>query len=314
MSCNFPLKGFWTGGYTESGAKELIISKQSNDLLSVQSAAKLGFNIHPGAPLVESFGQAFLSDPVRIPCGHCFGCKMDIAKVWTTRIVLEMQSHRYNYFVTLTYDDEHLPEKVSKDEFQRFMKRFRKRFRHDCVRFFGCGEYGSETKRPHYHLILMLDYPLDLSPIGVNVFHSSELCDAWKLGLHSVSVAESACAAYVAGYVVKKQRDPDAAYQPFILMSRRPGLGRAYFDSHDLLSTLKVYGNFGSKKSFAPLPRYFKNLLGDEYKALSELNKLASIRQSDLNSCLAGTASPDAKGFFFDDLIRASLEAERRKI
>ena len=314
MSCNFPLKGFWTGGYTESGANELIISKQPNDLLSLQDVAKMGYTVHPGAPLVEIGGQAFLSDPVRIPCGHCFGCKMDIAKTWTTRLVLEMQGHKYNYFVTLTYDDEHCPDRVSKVEFQKFMKRFRKRYGHSSVRFFACGEYGSETKRPHYHAILMLDYPLDLSAIGVNVFHSAEIADTWKLGLHSVSFAEPACAAYVAGYVVKKQRNPDADLQPFILMSRRPGLGREYFDSHDLLSTLKVYGNFGSKSSSAPLPRYFKTLLGDEYKALASLNKLAAIRQDDLNSSIAGTASPDAKGFYFDDLIKASLEAERKKL
>ena len=56
MSCNFPLKGFWTGGYTESGANELIISKQPNDLLSLQAVAKMGYTVHPGAPLVEIDG------------------------------------------------------------------------------------------------------------------------------------------------------------------------------------------------------------------------------------------------------------------
>lgn len=315
MSCNFPLKGFYTGNLTEKGAQELIISRQGTDLLSVADAAKMGYSVSPSAPLVDINGVAFLSDPVDIPCGNCFGCKMDFAKNWTTRAVLEMQDHKYNYFVTLTFDDEHRPDAISKRDLQLFFKRLRRSG--VDFRYFACGEYGETTNRPHYHMILFMDSPLHLDPIGINAFHSEEISDAWSFGLHSVSFAEPGCVAYVAGYVVKKQKDPRIypdGEAPFILMSRRPGLGRHYFDDHDLLSTCKVYGSFGGKVTSRALPRYFKNLLGDEYKALSSLHKIAAVRQSDLNSCVAGTALPDAKGFYFDDLIKASLQDERKKL
>lgn len=315
MSCNFPLKGFYTGNTTEKGAAELIISRQSTDLLSVADAAKMGYRVSPAAPLVDVNGVAFISDPVDIPCGHCFGCKMDFAKNWTTRAVLEMQDHKYNYFLTLTFDDEHCPDAISKRDLQLFFKRLRRAG--VDFRYFACGEYGENTNRPHYHALLFMDSPLHLSLIGINVFHSPEISKAWPFGLHSISFSEPGCCAYVAGYVIKKQRDPRVYPEesaPFILMSRRPGLGRHYFDSHDLISSLKVYGSFGKKTSSRALPRYFKNLLGDEYKALEALNKEAAHRTKQLNKCVAGESSPESVGFYFDDLIKESQKEERKKI
>lgn len=315
MSCNFPLKGFFTGNFTEKGAQELIISRQNTDLLSVADAVKLGYKIGPAAPLLDVNGVPFLSDPVDIPCGKCLGCKMDFAKNWTTRAVLEMQDHKFNYFLTLTFDDSNCPPAISKRDLQLFFKRLRRQG--VDFRYFACGEYGERHGRPHYHAILFMDKPLHLSPIGINVFHSPEIAKAWSFGLHSLSFSQSACCAYVAGYVLKKQKDPRIYPEesaPFILMSRRPGLGRNYFESHDLLSSLKVYGSFGKKSSSRALPRYFKSLLGDEYKALKALNEEASDRTRQLNKCVSGETSPDAIGFYFDDLIRESLKDERKKL
>ena len=50
--------------------------------------------------------------------------------------------HMFNSFVTLTYDDDHLPEynSLNYKHFQDFMKRLRKS--HNGVRFYMCGEYG----------------------------------------------------------------------------------------------------------------------------------------------------------------------------
>ena len=83
--------------------------------------------------------------------------------------MLELQYHDSAYFVTLTYDDFHIPKAyypdpetgevhtsytLCKRDFQLWMKRLRKKFSDDKIRFFACGEYGGQTKRPHYHAIV----------------------------------------------------------------------------------------------------------------------------------------------------------------
>lgn len=83
--------------------------------------------------------------------------------------MLELQYHDSSYFVTLTYDDLHVPKSyypdpetgeahtsftLCKRDFQLWMKRLRKKFSDDKIRFFACGEYGGQTKRPHYHVIV----------------------------------------------------------------------------------------------------------------------------------------------------------------
>ena len=74
--------------------------------------------------------------------------------------------HEENAFITLTYDDEHLPElgSLKFSDFQKFIRRFRKKLaREDMkahgvvyrrLRFYHCGEYGDKEGRPHFHAIL----------------------------------------------------------------------------------------------------------------------------------------------------------------
>lgn len=121
----------------------------------------------------------------------------------------EAQLHEENCFLTLTYDDEHLPEDGSLDlrHFQLFMKRFRKRCG-EGIRFFHCGEYGSKHRRPHYHAIIfgydfkdkkffkmVNDYPL---------YTSVFLDSIWELGYSTIGDVTFQSAAYVARYVTKK--------------------------------------------------------------------------------------------------------------
>lgn len=46
----------------------------------------------------------------RIPCGKCIGCRLDYSKNWATRCVLEASQWEHNWFITLTYDEDHLPK------------------------------------------------------------------------------------------------------------------------------------------------------------------------------------------------------------
>ena len=74
--------------------------------------------------------------------------------------------HMFNSFVTLTYDDDHLPEynSLNYKHFQDFMKRLRKS--HNGVRFYMCGEYGEDFSRPHYHALLFNCFFPDRSFFG----------------------------------------------------------------------------------------------------------------------------------------------------
>lgn len=138
---------------------------------------------------------------------------MKRAKQWQIRLVHEAELYPdKTFFVTLTYDPWHLPVNkygetfISKRHAQLFLKRFRYHLGKP-VRYFLCGEYGEDTHRPHYHLILFCELD-DLIPFAFNRFHSEVISKAWPFGLHEVSPAEKNSMAYVAGYVEKKQRDP----------------------------------------------------------------------------------------------------------
>lgn len=94
-------------------------------------------------------------------CGKCPICKDKKAREWSTRAMCESQtSMSVPYFFTLTYNNNTLPRNgVRKGAMQRFMKRLRINVERYCgfktnIRYFICAEYGSKTKRPHYHGII----------------------------------------------------------------------------------------------------------------------------------------------------------------
>ena len=63
-----------------------------------------------------------------VPCGKCYACRERKASDWAIRMYHEAQMHHASTFITLTYDNEHLPENgtLKIEHFQKFMKRFRK--------------------------------------------------------------------------------------------------------------------------------------------------------------------------------------------
>lgn len=126
------------------------------------------------------------------------------------RCVHEASLYQDNAFITLTYDDEHLPHdgSLNKAHWQKFMKRLR--FSTGAkIRYFHCGEYGDSTARPHYHACLFgFDFPdkvLYSQKKGVNLYYSAFLEQQWGLGHCTVGDVTFESAAYVARYVVKKR-------------------------------------------------------------------------------------------------------------
>lgn len=162
----------------------------------------------PGLKPVFSYVRG--ARPLTIPCGQCIGCRLEHSRQWAMRCVHESSLHDRNCFITLTYDDEHLPPdgSLSKDVWQLFMKRFRERVQTPGIKFFMCGEYGAQLSRPHYHACIFgYDFPdRELWSVrdGVHLYRSPLLESLWKFGFSTVGDVTFDSAAYVARYVLKK--------------------------------------------------------------------------------------------------------------
>ena len=149
--------------------------------------------------------------PLKLPCGNCIGCRRDRSGDWAMRCLHEAQMHPQNCFITLTYDDEHLPEDYSVHirTFQLFMKKLRKHYQPAKIRFYGCGEYGPINLRPHYHSILFNHDFSDKqlfkkTPQGNNLYTSKSLDQIWGYGFTTIGDVTYQSAGYVAQYVMKK--------------------------------------------------------------------------------------------------------------
>lgn len=89
-------------------------------------------------------------------CQRCNFCLMTRRAEWTMRIFQESKLHVDSDFLTMTYDDDHLPidGSLKKEHLQLFMKRLRKGIYPLKCRYYNVGEYGTESGRAHYHSIL----------------------------------------------------------------------------------------------------------------------------------------------------------------
>lgn len=202
------------------------------------------------------------------------GCRVDRSREWALRCMHELRSHKQSCFVTLTYDEEHLPESgsLNYEHFQLFMRYLR---RIHPVRFFMCGEYGSLRGRPHYHAILFgYDFPdkrLWKTKSDTKLYRSATLERLWPHGHSSIGDVTYESAAYVARYCLKKTTgafaefvytDPETGeiFTPeFARMSLKPGIGRTWLDTHGATDVFP-HDNIIYKGSKYSVPRYYDKL------------------------------------------------------
>lgn len=235
----------------------------------------------------------------QLPCGKCLGCRTDRQSDWVARCLHEAAQFEQNRFITLTYDDEHLPAELRPDDLQRFVKRLRKaigcegrneRFiysdRSSSIRYVACGEYGERTCRPHYHLIVFNCSFADETKYDEKLSTSRTLEQLWRNGAAKLAPFSSATAAYVAGYLTKtgKVNYRNALGQtlaaPFFRASLRPAIGRNWIEKHqqDL-----QHGYLIREGIKARIPRYYvKKLLAEKTSAARHYNELKTggIRQT----------------------------------
>lgn len=144
-----------------------------------------------------------------IPCGVCILCRQSRTREWGIRIAHEAQQWEKSCFITLTYDDEHVPahNSLKYEDLTKFWKRLRHKGE---LRYYAVGEYGDTTQRPHYHACLFgHDFSHGRAIVREHptlLWTHPELEKAWGLGNVSIGALNFATAQYTASYVLKKLR------------------------------------------------------------------------------------------------------------
>lgn len=183
--------------------------------------------------IVFDIKEGYHDRPVRVACGTCVECVSRRARDWAARCVHEASLHEENSFVTLTYGELPAGGSLCRRDVQLFFKRMRK---HGAdFRYFGCGEYGERFRRPHYHLCLFGFDPPDkvhhTHRKGFEVWRSNWLEARWENGIVEVGTFTPRAAGYVARYLTKRGRSPDGCVPEFLMASRKPAIGRRWYES-----------------------------------------------------------------------------------
>ncbi len=251
----------------------------------------------------DKLGRVF-----ELSCGRCINCKKERSKAWAFRLMCESHEWFSSVFVTLTYDDEHVPylgepslpyyASLYPRDLTLFLKRLRKSLGDNRLKYYACGEYGSKTYRPHYHLIIF----------GLGFLDEPLISKCWDKGFIKLDPVNVQTVNYVAGYVQKKLYGsdvyPDIVVPPFSRMSK--GLGKSYFEKN----FDKIWKQGITFQGFRiPVPRYFYKLASDgkignvsesqvRLKRLNNAEKARSDNDYDLSSRFGYSEWSDEKAQF----------------
>lgn len=134
------------------------------------------------------------------PCGQCINCRINKSRLWSSRMLLQRMVSGDSAFVTLTYNDEFVPEgcDLYPKDVTNFLKRIRNHFPPKSIKYYYAGEYGSEKGRPHYHVALF----------GVSCGSESLIKKCWtfegvSMGRVHVGELTMQSARYISGYIIK---------------------------------------------------------------------------------------------------------------
>lgn len=254
---------------------------------------------------------------------------MERARQWAVRCMHEAQLHDQNCFITLTYNDENLPDRNSLDykEFQLFMRRFRKKAKKK-IRFYMAGEYGEQKERPHYHACIFgYDFPdkkiFKKSAKGITVYTSETLDKLWPKGYATTCDMTFSSAQYCASYIMKKQNGArsEKDYQSFdretgeVLhkekefahMSLKPGIGSRWYEKYksEVFPHDRVIVNGFEMKP----PRYYTRLLKEQDKELHD----QIIEQREVFGKKSAFDNEDERLMVKEQVLKAKIAFKARR-
>lgn len=219
---------------------------------------------------------------------------------------VEQQEHQLKTAHTRknrTYASER-PDSLNRRELQLFTKRLNEDVRRASgkgVKYYGCGEYGDNTQRPHYHIAIFgEDFSDDRykwkTSNGHQLWRSSRLERLWPHGSAQIGSLTFESAAYIARYIMKKitgtkadehyrrtdEFGNDYWIEPeFNVMSRggRTGKGIAHAWFQQYKSDVYPHDHVIARGVPSKPPRYYDELL----KALEPLEHEAILAARELN-------------------------------
>lgn len=216
-------------------------------------------------------------------------------------MVHESQLHDEKCMVTLTYNEETVPHildendnsyglTLNKKHLQKFMKRLRRKYDGKQISFYGCGEYGDDFSRPHYHVCLFGHEFSDRescepSQTGNEQYVSDTLNRLWKFGYSTISQFNASTAAYCARYCTKKMYGKGAkAYyndrEPeFSHMSRNPAIGKRFYEKYK--KDLFDYDECIIDAKRVKIPRYYDKKYEEEFPDCMQRIKTERIKKGE---------------------------------
>lgn len=254
---------------------------------------------------------------VPVPCGKCIECRRDYQNEWTFRLSQEIKRCKIPVFITLTYNDEHLPlgdvgdepqSVLVKSDLQKFFKRMRKNGGElvKDSRYFAIGEYGSKHNRAHYHIVWMSPNVRQVSEIDKLVDKCWRDNNGDSIGFSYSKFCTDKQVHYVSKYMNKLDDRPHLV-KPFRLYSRSIGLN--YLTQQVINYYLTSFDRTClNGKCRISLPRYYRRKLD----ALSEQNyflKKAGLKYTDLLEEVR--VSPDSQYYYFKYFTEHYEEIER---
>lgn len=257
------------------------------------------FIYSPGTRLTKNnfYHETGLTGATYIPCGWCLNCRVDKQNELTHRCEKELINFKCGAFVTLTYDDYHIEDKLrhdikgnlvatlSRSDLTHYLYRLRANIKNRMpdnmlsnhhFKYLAVGEYGGDGQlfdRPHIHILF---FGLDFAVC------KKELQKAWQgKGMIKVLPILNGGISYVLKYLDKQvfgeqaqiKYDNNNIERPYQVHSL--GLGSSlYRDQLDYIKTHK--GCYRWKGKDIPIPPYYKNKY--YIKSNPELYKLGQTK------------------------------------
>lgn len=218
----------------------------------------------------KGYHPKITEEKVTVPCGKCEACLSNRAAQWSFRLEQELKhSVGACYFITLTYDEDHVPiennvRTFNKEHVQILIKNIRNAIRPKPVKYFVVSEYGGQTFRPHYHMLLF-NFPYDYRLLGQfprEKLIGSLLMKYWPYGQVDIGTITSASITYCTTYVLQYLRLPPDLPRPWQLQSQ--GLGKGYLTKAVRQSYIEnLSSSIVSLGRWCKTPAYYTRELND---------------------------------------------------
>lgn len=221
---------------------------------------------------------------IYVPCGKCAWCRKAKRNEWCLRFEVEERENMFTNFITLTYDDDHIPcyineedgvfeMRANKEDVQKFIKRLRKQGHK--FKYFIVSELGPKNGRPHYHGIFFSNEKID----------DKDIQKKWGKGFTSSYPATPGAMRYVTKYILKGNNRENN----FMLCSKKPAIGASYIRERTALDTYRKNEDgvycfsmpvVGGK--LCPMPRYYKKKFKQFFDEVDfECNQIKVIQQME---------------------------------